>query len=130
VGAHNGPMVDKSPHVSSRAHGAYAPFPGQPRGAVYAITALRYSGSGITDAMMGLVDPQLEHWDAPPAPTRLVDVVDLLVEGDTVITLFQDEQGQLRVGPQVKVDVLPEGTETLSLADEKPGRRLTDLPRF
>jgi len=123
-------MVDKSPHASARARGPYAPFTGQPGGAVYAITALRYSGAAITDAMMGLVDPQLEHWEAPPAPTRLVDVVDLLVEGDTVITLFQDEQGQLRVGPRVKVDVLAEGTETLSLADEAPGRRLADLPRF
>lgn len=123
-------MVDKSPHASSRARGAYAPFQGQPRGAVYAITALRYGGTGITDAMMGLVDPQLEHWDTPPAPTRLVDVVDLLVEGDTVITLFQDEQGRLCAGPEVKVAVLPEGTETLSLADEASGRRLADLPRF
>jgi hypothetical protein len=123
-------MVDKAFHASTRAHGAYAPFAGQPRGAVYAITALRYSGNSITDAMMGLVDAQLEQWDAPPAPTRLVDVVDLLVEGDTVITLFQDEQGRLRAGPQVKVDVLPEGTETLALADESPGRRLADLPRF
>ena len=30
----------------------------------------------------------------------------------------------------MKVDVLAEGTETLALADEKPGKRLDDLPRF
>jgi hypothetical protein len=98
--------------------------------AVYGITALRYAGSQIVEAMMGLVDSSLEHWDLRPAPTRLVEVVDRLVEGDTVITLFPDETGELHPGPQVKVDVLSEGTETLALAEEAPGRRLNDLPRF
>ena len=79
---------------------------------------------------MGLVDSSMHHWDLPPAPTRLVDVVDRLVEGDTVITLFPDEEGHLEPGPAVKVDVLSEGTETLALAEEQPGRRLDDLPRF
>lgn len=98
--------------------------------AVYGITALRYAGSQIVEAMMGLVDSSLARWDLRPAPTRLVEVVDRLVEGDTVITLFPDEDGELHPGPQVKVDVLPEGTETLALTEEQPGRRLNDLPRF
>jgi len=98
--------------------------------AVYGITALRYSGNQIVEAMMGLVDSNMEHWDLGPAPTRLVEVVDRLVEGDTVITLFQDERGYLAPGPQVQVDVLPEGVETLALAEERPGRNLEDLPRF
>lgn len=98
--------------------------------AVYGITALRYAGSQIVEAMMGLVDASLARWDLRPAPTRVVEVVDRLVEGDTVITLFPDERGELHPGPQVKVDVLPEGTETLALAEEKPGQRLNDLPRF
>lgn len=99
-------------------------------GVVYGITALRYQGSQIVEAMMGLVDPGRGDWDIQPAPTRLVEVVDRLVEGDTVISLFADELGTLRPGPQVKVDVLPEGTETLALADDAPGHRLQDLPRF
>lgn len=97
---------------------------------VYGITALRYAGSQIVEAMMGLVDSSFKRWDLSPAPTRVVEVVDRLVEGDTVITLFPDEEGELHPGPQVKVDVLPEGTETLSLSEEAPGRRLNDLPRF
>lgn len=97
---------------------------------VYGITALRYAGTQIVEAMMGLVDTSMERWDMGPAPTRLVDVVDRLVEGDTVITLFQDERGGLRPGPEVKVDVLPGGTETLAVADDHWGRALTDLPRF
>jgi hypothetical protein len=47
-----------------------------------------------------------------------------------VISLFPDDAGGLQPGPEVKVDVLPEGTETLALAEEAPGRSLRDLPRF
>ena len=97
---------------------------------VYGITALRYAGSQIVEAMMGLVDASLDRWDLRPAPTRVVEVVDRLVEGDTVITVFPDEEGAFHAGPQVKVDVLAEGTETLALAEETPGRGLDDLPRF
>ena len=98
--------------------------------AVYGITALRYAGSQIVEAMMGLIDANRRRWDLGPSPTRVVEVVDRLVEGDTVITLFPDEHGELQPGPEVKVDVLPEGTETLALDQEQPGRRLNDLPRF
>lgn len=98
--------------------------------AVYGITALRYAGSQVVEAMMGLVDTSLDRWDLGPTPTRLVDVVDRLVEGDTVISLFQDESGGLHPGPQVQVDVLPGGTETLALAEDPAGRKLQDLPRF
>ncbi|MBC5765876.1 hypothetical protein [Ramlibacter albus] len=98
--------------------------------AVYGITALRYSGSQIVEAMVGLVDENMAGWDLGPTPTKLVDVVDLLVEGDKVITVFPDDDGGLEPGPQVKVDVLAEGTETLALAEERPGKRLADLPRF
>jgi hypothetical protein len=123
-------MVEKSmdsPRTSSAlAALAHAPVPA----VVYGITAVRLEGNQVTEVMMGMVDPSLEHWDLRPAPTRLVEVVDRLVEGDTVVTLFPTERGTLQMGPQVKVDVQPEGSETLSLAEERPGRRLADLPRF
>jgi len=97
---------------------------------LYGITAVRLEGSQVTEVMMGMIDPGLEQWDLRPAPTRLVEVVDRLVEGDNVVMLFPTERGTLQMGPQVKVDVLPEGTETLAPAEDRPGRRLTDLPRF
>ena len=103
---------------------AHAPVPS----VLYGITAVRLEGSQVTEVMMGMIDPSLEHWDLRPAPTRLVE--DRLVEGDTIVTLFPTERGTLQMGPQVKVDVLPEGTETLAAAEEQPGRRLMDLPRF
>lgn len=105
---------------------AHGPVPS----VLYGITAVRWEGSQVAEVMMGMIDPSLEHWDLRPAPTRLVEVVDRLVEGDTIVTLFPTERGTLVMGPQVKVDVLPEGTETLAPADEQPGRRLADLPRF
>jgi hypothetical protein len=98
--------------------------------AMYGITAVRYAGAQVVEAMMGLIDRSHAQWDLRPAPTRVTEVVDRLVEGDTVISLFADEEGHLRPGPEVKVDVLPEGTETLALADEKSGRSLKDLPQF
>ncbi|HEY0883773.1 hypothetical protein RAMLITH_25120 [Ramlibacter sp. RBP-2] len=98
--------------------------------ATYGITAVRYAGAQIVEAMMGLIDSSQKRWDLRPAPTRLTEVVDRLVEGDTVISLFPDDEGRLQPGPEVKVDVLPEGTETLALDPEAPGRTLRDLPRF
>jgi hypothetical protein len=98
--------------------------------ATYGITALRYANTQIVEAMMGLIDGSRRSWDLSPSPTRLNEVVDRLVEGDTVITLFPDETGELQAGPQVMVDVLADKTETLALAEEAPGRRLGDLPRF
>ena len=98
--------------------------------ATYGITALRYAGTQIVEAMMGLVDATAALWDLRPSPTRVTEVVDRLVEGDTVISMFPDDEGILQPGPEVKVDVLPEGVETLALDEERPGRRIDDLPRF
>lgn len=97
---------------------------------IYGITAVRYVGAQVTEAMMGLIDATRAAWDMSPQPARLTEVVDRLVEGDKVISLFPDDTGGLQAGPEVKVDVLAEGTETLALADEAPGRSLRDLPRF
>ena len=117
----------ESPRMAA-AHPALAG--GLPESVLYGITAVHMEGSQVTEVMMGMIDPSLDHWDLRPAPTRLVEVVDRLVEGDTIVTLFPTERGTLQMGPQVKVDVLPEGTETLAVGEEKPGRRLSDLPRF
>ena len=98
--------------------------------AMYGITAVRFAGAQVVEAMMGLIDSSHAEWDLHPAPTRVSEVVDRLVEGDRVISLFPDGHGHLQPGPEVKVDVLPEGTEILALADEATGRSLKDLPRF
>ena len=122
-------MVEKSlPSAPSRAPLAAlaTPFPS----VLYGITAVRLEGAHVSEVMMGMIDPSLEHWDLRPAPTRLVEVVDRLVEGDTIVALFPTERGTLRMGPEVQVDVLPGGAETLAAAEDRPGQRLVDLPRF
>jgi hypothetical protein len=98
--------------------------------AKYGITAVRFAGAQVVEAMMGLIDATQSRWDLRPAPTRVTEVVDRLVEGDTVISMFPDDEGGLQPGPEVKVDVLPEGVETLALVEEAPGRSLKDLPQF
>jgi hypothetical protein len=98
--------------------------------ALYGITAVRYAGSQVVGAMMGLIDSAHERWDLQPSPARVVEVVDRMVEGDRVISMFPDDEGGLAAGPEVKVDLLPEGTETLTLDEDAPGRSLHDLPRF
>jgi len=123
-------MVEKS-MISTPAMALHPVLAGGPVTSVlYGITAVRMEGKHVAEVMMGMIDPSLEHWDLRPSPTRLVEVVDRLVEGDTIVTLFPTERGTLQMGPQVKVDVLPEGTETLAAAEDRPGRRLADLPRF
>ena len=121
-------MVEKS--LMSPYAAPLAPLLAPTAPVVHAITAVRFDGTQISEVLMGMIDPSFEQWDHRPAPTRLVEVVDRLVEGDTVVALFPTERGTLVLGPQVKVGVLPEGTETLVMAVEQPGRRIADLPRF
>ncbi|MBC7602764.1 MAG: hypothetical protein H7255_08915 [Ramlibacter sp.] len=98
--------------------------------AIYAITALQYAGPQIVGAMMGLIDPSEAEWDLLPAPIRVSEVVDKLVEGDTVISVFAGDDGRLAPGPAVMVDVLADSSETLAFEDEYPGRCLRDLPTY
>jgi hypothetical protein len=98
--------------------------------ATFGITALRYAGSQIVGAMMGLMDTSARRWDMRPGPARVTEVVDRLLEGDTIISVFPDGDGSLQPGPEVKVDMQHEGDETLALDEDRPGQRLADLPRF
>lgn len=85
----------------------------------------------MVEAMMGLIDNVHERWELRPSPTRIVAVIDRMMEGDTVISMFPDAQGRLTPGPEVKVDLLTEGMEILVLDDEEAaGLSLNDLPRF
>lgn len=98
---------------------------------LYGITALHFSGREIDEAMIGLLDSPDGKFASEPSPTRLVEVVNRLLEGDTVIALFPDGGGRLVPGPEVKVTVVDGNKETLGLAGEPPpGRRLSDLPVF
>ena len=98
--------------------------------ALYGITAVRYVGSQVVGAMMGLIDSAHHRWDMLPSPARVVEVIDRMVEGDRVVSMFPDDEGRLAPGPEIKVDLSPEGAETLTLDEDSPGLSLQDLPRF
>ncbi|MCG2594203.1 hypothetical protein LZ009_15580 [Ramlibacter sp. XY19] len=123
-------MVEKSMEHSRSGAALAALADSAEPAVVYGITAVRVENGEVSWVMMGMIAPSLEHWDLRPAPTRLVEVVDRLVEGDTVVTLFPTERGTLQLGSQVTVDLLPGGIETLAASEDRPGRRITDLPRF
>ena len=125
-----GVMAEKSIQSSPGSAGTFSSLGVEAAPVVYGITALHYEGALLSTVMMGMFDPELERWELRPAPTRLVEVVDRLVEGDTVISLFPAERGTLTRGPEVKVDVLASGVETLALAQERPGRLLADMRQF
>lgn len=97
---------------------------------VYAITALRWDGALVTDAMMGLIDLHRMHWELESAPTRLTTVIDHLLDGDVVLTLWHGPGGTWHVGPGLQMDVSQQGIEQIAMAVEHPGQRLRDLPRF
>lgn len=98
--------------------------------AVYAITALRWRGQGIDQAMMGLLDVDRMQWDRAPAPARTSAVIDRLLEGDTVVTLLGDPAHPRRIGPGLKVGVSPDGEETLAEDEAPHTASLAELPRF
>src|SRR6478736_7804048 len=95
--------------------------------ALYGITAVRYVGSQVVGAMMGLIDSVHERWDLLPSPTRVIEVIDRMVEGDRVVSMFPDDDGRLAPGPEIKVDLSAEGAETLTLDEDSPGLSLRDL---
>jgi hypothetical protein len=96
----------------------------------YAITALRWEGAQIVDVMMGMFDPQRGQWELEPAPTRTTTVIDRLLDGDLVVTLWPGPQHSWLIGAPVQLGVSATGVEQLALALELPQQRLQDLPRF
>ncbi len=98
--------------------------------AVYAITALRWRGQGIDQAMMGLLDVDRMKWDLAPAPARTSTVIDRLLEGDTVVTLMGDPSLARPIGPALKLGLSPEGEETLAVDDTVQADSLREMPRF
>lgn len=97
---------------------------------VYAITALRWQQGLVTDAMMGLIDLRHLRWELAPSPARLTTVIDHLLDGDVVLTLWHAADGGWRVGPGLQMDVSQQGIEQIAMAVEHPGQRLRDLPHF
>lgn len=99
--------------------------------AVYGVAAIRYQEEEIEQVMLGMIDPDTKRWALPPAPARLIEVIDRLLGGDEVRLVVQGEDGSLRCNSLLRVKMLESGAETLEAVDTPaPGCGLQDLPRY
>ncbi|MFM0091558.1 phosphatidylserine/phosphatidylglycerophosphate/cardiolipin synthase [Paraburkholderia sediminicola] len=100
---------------------------------VHAITAVRLEQDSrrVIHVLWGQVSVSGEQFEVAPHESPVIEVVDALARGDTVVTVVALD-GQRVAGPEVRriVDETGrEGIETVD-ADSGPGRTLADLPRL
>lgn len=102
--------------------------------AVHAITAVRVDGKSewVTHVLWGQVSVNGDHFEVAPHSSPVIEVVDALGKGDTVVTVFPLEDGQRVAGPEVRRVVDEAGREGIEMVvtDSDAGRRLKDLPRL
>jgi hypothetical protein len=98
--------------------------------ATYGITALRYAGTHIVEAMMGLIDARSARWDMRP----VADARDRSGRPPGGGRHRHQHVPRRRRRPAAR----PRGQgrraagrhETLALDEDRPGPSLDDLPRF
>lgn len=100
---------------------------------VYAITAVRLEQDSqrVTHVLWGQVSVSGEQFEVAPHESPVIEVVDALAKGDTVVTVFPLD-GQRVAGPEVRrvaYEAGREGIETVDV-DSGPGQTLLDLPRL
>lgn len=93
----------------------------------YAVTALRWDNGQVVAAMMGEVKKEQTVFSAEPVHTQLIEVVDKIRGGDTVVLSFP---GALP-GPGLRVETLADGMETIeAMPSELPNKTLADMPTY
>lgn len=63
---------------------------------MYGITAVRFATSGasrIEQVLMGLLTENRAGWELPPAPIPLKEVIDRLLEGDSIVAVREEPTG-------------------------------------
>jgi hypothetical protein len=101
--------------------------------AVHAITAVRMDGNSerVTHVLWGRVSVSGDQFEVAPHVSPVIEVVDALAKGDTVITVFPLD-GQRVAGPEVCRVVDDAGREGIEIvvSDSDALSRLADLPRL
>ena len=101
--------------------------------AVHAITAVRMDGDSerVTHVLWGQVSLSGDQFEVAPHASPVIEVVDALSKGDTVVTVFPLD-GQRVAGPEVRrvVDETGRAGIEMVVADSGSLRRLADLPRL
>jgi hypothetical protein len=99
---------------------------------VHAITAVRLDQDlqRVTHVLWGQVSVSGEQFEVAPNESPVIEVVDALAKGDTVVTVFPLD-GQRVAGPEVRCVVDESGHAWIETVDAGfgSGRTLADLPR-
>jgi hypothetical protein len=99
---------------------------------VHAITAVRLDQDlqRVTHVLWGQVSVSGEQFEVAPHESPVIEVVDALAKGDTVVTVFPLD-GQRVAGPEVRCVVDESGHAWIETVDAGfgSGRTLADLPR-
>ncbi|MGO4305750.1 hypothetical protein [Cupriavidus sp. RAF12] len=97
----------------------------------HAVTAKRIDPNTgeLTHVMWGQVNRDGSQWTIEPRIGTVLEVVDALTFGDTVVTVFEIEGGRVP-GPHLRVTVDGHGRESIAIepAELKAGRTIVDLP--
>ncbi len=99
---------------------------------VFAVTEIKLDETNgrVVQAKMGAVITKGAEWMAALKVVEVIDVVNAIMAGDDVFTIFQ-MGGHPVPGPKLKVIAYPEGVEGVVIdGPETPGMTLQDLPRF
>jgi hypothetical protein len=84
----------------------------------------------VTHVRWAQVNPKQNQWVSEPAEAPVIDVVDAIVAGDQVWTIFPEGVNTV-LGPQLKSVVYAGGLEGIDTVDPKQvNRTLRDLPRI
>ncbi|VVE49829.1 hypothetical protein PTE30175_04521 [Pandoraea terrae] len=98
---------------------------------VFAINGVRLNDDTgrVTHVRWARVDTDTNTWAAEPAVDPVIDVVEVIMGGDHVFTVFRDGANTIP-GPRVRIDILPGGVETLALENAGKHQTFQNLPRI
>ncbi|HEY2927645.1 phosphatidylserine/phosphatidylglycerophosphate/cardiolipin synthase [Piscinibacter sp.] len=96
------------------------------------VNGVRFSedDSRLTHVRWGIVDTDRNEWISGPAEAEVIDVVDALMSGNEVWTIYT-VQGRTVPGPRLRTVGDSEEAEAIEThTDPNDHRTLRDLPRF
>lgn len=94
---------------------------------VYGITGVQLDTQGsVVRASICQIDPSVPRWVGEAKVLEGSDLASLVVKGELLYAIVATE-GLNALGPLFKHKVFAGGKETVELAEDIPGRRLSDL---
>jgi hypothetical protein len=97
------------------------------------VNGVRYDDDDarVTHVRWGIVDTDRNEWIKGPDAAELIDVVDALMAGQEVWTIYTEQDGRTVPGPRLRTAGDSEGSEGIEThTGPDDHRSLRDLPRF